>query len=134
VSAAQPFLYDRSGAHYAIDETRWRGDDGSPLMVSALGGITRDDVDRAERSQWRYRAALPVHFDQPVSLGEGCTPMLATEVAGFPMLVKPEWFNPTASFKDRVTTVMMSVLAQQGFTEMLEDSSGIARDLTLAGR
>jgi hypothetical protein len=29
VSATQPFLYDRS-AHYAIDETRWRGDDGSP--------------------------------------------------------------------------------------------------------
>jgi threonine synthase len=124
VSATQPFLYDRSGKHYAIDDTRWRGDDGSPLMVSALGGITRDDVDRVERSQWRYRAALPVRVERPVSLGEGCTPMLTTDVAGFPMLVKPEWFNPTASFKDRGTTVMMSVLAQQGFTEILEDSSG----------
>jgi threonine synthase len=51
-------------------------------MISPLGGITRDDVDRAERSQWRYRALLPVHFERPVSLGEGCTPMLATEVAG----------------------------------------------------
>lgn len=124
MSATQPFLYDRSGAHYAIDETRWRGDDGSPLMISPLGGITRDDVDRAERSQWRYRAALPVRFERPVSLGEGCTPMLATEVAGFPMLVKPEWFNPTASFKDRGTTVMMSLLRDRGVTEVLEDSSG----------
>lgn len=124
MSATQPFLFDRSGAHYAIGETRWRGDDGSPLMVSPLGGITRDDVDRAERSQWRYRAALPVCIERPVSLGEGCTPMLATEVDGFPVLVKPEWFNPTASFKDRGTTVMMSVLRDQGVTEVLEDSSG----------
>ncbi|HEY6576534.1 MAG TPA: pyridoxal-phosphate dependent enzyme, partial [Mycobacterium sp.] len=93
-------------------------------MISPLGGITRDDVDRAERSQWRYRAALPVRFERPVSLGEGCTPMLATEVAGFPMLVKPEWFNPTASFKDRGTTVTMSLLRDRGVTEVLEDSSG----------
>ena len=50
--------------------------------------------------------------------------MLATEVAGFPMLVKPEWFNPTASFKDRGTTVMMSLLRDRGVTEVLEDSSG----------
>ena len=39
-------------------------------------------------------------------------------------LVKPEWFNPTGSFKDRGTSVMMSVLAEQGIDQILEDSSG----------
>ena len=122
--SAKPYLYDRSGTRYAVGEARWRGDDGTPLMVSPLGGITRNDVDRSERSQWRYRAALPLVVEHPVSLGEGCTPLLRTEFDDIPVLVKPEWFNPTASFKDRGTTVMVSVVASQGITEILEDSSG----------
>jgi len=117
-------LVDRSGRRYPLDEPRWRGDDGSPLLVAPLPGITRDDVDRAVRSQWRYAAALPQAYERPVTLGEGCTPLLPFEAYGMSLSVKPEWFNPTASFKDRGTTVMMSVLAGQGVTEMLEDSSG----------
>src|SRR3954447_9171444 len=117
-------LVDRAGRRYPLDEPRWRGDDGSPLLVEDLSGITRDDVDQRVRSQWRYAAALPQPVPRPVSLGEGCTPLLPLEVDGVPLSVKPEWFNPTASFKDRGTTVMMSVLAEQGVTEMLEDSSG----------
>lgn len=119
-----PYLYDRAGSRYPISEARWRGDDGSPLMVSALPGITQDGIDRAQRSQWRYRAALPVVLDPWVSLGEGCTPLLRATAHGVPVRVKPEWFNPTASFKDRGTSVMMSVLASQGITDILEDSSG----------
>jgi threonine synthase len=124
VDSTEPYLYDRSGTRYAIHEARWRGDDGTPLMVSALGGITRDDIDQSERSQWRYRAALPLDVERRVSLGEGCTPLLPAEFDGVSAMVKPEWFNPTASFKDRGTTVMMSVVASQGITEILEDSSG----------
>jgi threonine synthase len=60
----------------------------------------------------------------PVSLGEGCTPMLEVKLGGVSLQVKPEWFNPTASFKDRGTSVMMSVLAHQGIRDILEDSSG----------
>jgi threonine synthase len=123
-TSTEPYLYDRSGGRYRIDEPRWKGDDGSPLMVSALPGITERDIDRSERSQWRYRAALPVTLPTWVSLGEGCTPLLSATIDGIPLRVKPEWFNPTASFKDRGTSVMMSVLASQGITEMLEDSSG----------
>jgi threonine synthase len=119
-----PYLYDRSGTRYAIDEPRWRGDDGTPLMVSPLAGISKGDIDRSERSQWRYRAALPVAIERPISLGEGCTPLLPVELGGIPVLIKPEWFNPTGSFKDRGTTVMVSVVAGQGITEILEDSSG----------
>lgn len=122
--ATFPYLYDRAGSRYPISEARWRGDDGSPLMVSALPGITQDGIDRSQRSQWRYRAALPVVLDRWVSLGEGCTPLLHAAVDGVPVHVKPEWFNPTASFKDRGTTVMISVLASQGITDILEDSSG----------
>jgi threonine synthase len=116
-------LIGRDGARYPLDVPRWRGDDGSPLLVEPLPGITRADVDTATRSQWRYAKALPVEL-APVSLGEGCTPLLPTRIDGVDLLIKPEWFNPTASFKDRGTTVMVSLLAHQGVDHMLEDSSG----------
>ncbi|MEV6601564.1 threonine synthase [Actinoplanes sp. NPDC051346] len=118
------YLFDRHGRHYPLDEPRWRGDDGSPLLVAPLPGITRADVDTSVRSQWRYAAALPTPIDHPVTLGEGLTPMLSLELDGAVLRVKPEWLNPTGSFKDRGTTVMVSTLRQQGIAEMLEDSSG----------
>lgn len=123
-TAERPYLYDRSGERYPVDEPRWRGEDGTPLMVSPLTGMTRDQIDRSQRSQWRYRAALPIRLESWVSLGEGCTPLLSIEISGVPLRAKAEWFNPTASFKDRGTTVMMSVLAHQGIGKILEDSSG----------
>ncbi|GAB1641267.1 threonine synthase [Krasilnikovia sp. MM14-A1259] len=120
----EPALVDRGGRRYPLGEPRWCGADGSPLAVTALGGLTRDDVDTTVRSQWRYAAALPIPVAQPVSLGEGVTPLLPLRIDGLELAVKPEWHNPTASFKDRGTTVMISVLAQQGVREVLEDSSG----------
>jgi threonine synthase len=119
-----PALVDRSGRRYPLDEPRWRGDDGSPLAVEPLPGITRADIDTAVRSQWRYAAALPQPAGRPVTLGEGGTPLLPLDIDRLPVLVKPEWFNPTASFKDRGTTVMVSTLARQGVGHILEDSSG----------
>jgi threonine synthase len=38
--------------------------------------------------------------------------------------IKPEWFNPTSSFKDRGVSVMITHLVGQGATHVLEDSSG----------
>ncbi|ALV41395.1 pyridoxal-5'-phosphate-dependent protein subunit beta [Pseudarthrobacter sulfonivorans] len=119
-----PYLYDRSGTRYSIEEPRWRGDDSSPLMISDLSGIDPADIDTGERSQWRYRAALPVDIQDRVTLGEGCTPMLTTNIGGIEVKVKPEWFNPTASFKDRGSSVMVSILRSHGITSILEDSSG----------
>lgn len=122
--AAVPYLYDRSGTRYPIEDRRWRGEDSSPLMISDLPGIVPGDIDSGERSQWRYRAALPVRIQDSISLGEGCTPLLKTSIGGVELQVKPEWFNPTASFKDRGSSVMVSILRSHGITQILEDSSG----------
>lgn len=116
-------LIDRTGRRYPLDTPRWCGEDGSPLAVEPGPGITRHQVDPGVRSQWRYAAALPLTIP-PVSLGEGCTPLLTREFDGLPVHLKPEWFNPTGSFKDRGTTVMVSVLKAQGVDAILEDSSG----------
>lgn len=117
------YVDERSGARYPID-LRWQGDDGAPLTVSGLPGITRDDIDYGERSLWRYRAALPGEIAQPVSLGEGCTPLVSKAWGDAEVAFKLEWFSPTGSFKDRGTSVMVSFLAQHGVKDVIEDSSG----------
>ena len=117
-------LIDRSERRYPLHDPRWRGDDGTPLRVSDLPGLTPECIDRGERSLWRYRAALPVDFDTRVSLGEGCTPLVAMEWKGVTVRFKLELFNPTSSFKDRGASVMLSHLRSLGATRVLEDSSG----------
>ncbi|MDT3398898.1 pyridoxal-phosphate dependent enzyme [Streptomyces sp. B1866] len=114
----------RSGASYPIDAWRWRGDDGAPLTVSPLPGITPADIDTGTRSLWRYRAAFPDLPGGPVSLGEGGTPLVPGVWGRTPVLFKPEWFAPTGSFKDRGTSLMISFLAGRGVPEVIEDSSG----------
>lgn len=118
------YLDERTGDTYPIVAPRWRSDAGTPLTVTPLPGITRADVRTDHRSLWRYRAALPLPLPAPVSLGEGCTPLVESEWGGVPVSFKLEWFSPTGSFKDRGTSVMISLLAQQGITEVIEDSSG----------
>ncbi|MFD6419260.1 pyridoxal-phosphate dependent enzyme [Streptomyces sp. NPDC060194] len=115
---------ERSGRTYPLSDDRWRGDDGAPLTVSPLPGITQGEVDGRERSLWRYRAALPGGITRPVSLGEGCTPLVERAWGAVPVRFKLEWFAPTGSFKDRGTSVMVSLLAQRGVREVIEDSSG----------
>ena len=118
-----PTLFDRSGTQYQLTERRWRGDDGSPLMITDLPGMRRGQIDGAVNSQWRYSAALPLSLE-PVTLGEGRTPLLPRNLDGHQVLLKMELINPTASFKDRGTSVMISMLRSQDVEALLEDSSG----------
>ncbi|WP_407149800.1 pyridoxal-phosphate dependent enzyme [Bradyrhizobium sp. ORS 86] len=113
-----------NGKHYSLDVPRWCSDEGTPLLVTPLPGISRDEIDRGTRSLWRYRAALPLEISKPITMGEGCTPVVEKAWGELRPHFKLEWFNPTASFKDRGTTVMLSFLRQLGVDAVLEDSSG----------
>jgi threonine synthase len=119
------YLDPRSGRTWPLDHPRWRGDDGAPLMLTPLPGITRREIDTATRSLWRYRRAFPFGAEvEPITMGEGATPLVPREVAGARAHLKLEWFAPTGSFKDRGASVMLSGLRAQGVTAVLEDSSG----------
>lgn len=113
-----------TGTLYPLDVPRWCSDDQKPLLVTRQNGISRDDIDRETRSLWRYRAALPVDIAAPITLGEGCTPLVQKDWGDHRPFFKLEWFSPTGSFKDRGTTVMLSYLRQFGINAVLEDSSG----------
>ena len=118
------FINPRNGERYNLDGPRWCAPSGEPLLVSDLPGIQRSAIDAAKRSIWRYQASLPVEIEHPISLGEGCTPLIAGKYNNQPCRFKLEWFSPTGSFKDRGTSVMLSYLRQQGITAICEDSSG----------
>lgn len=124
-SPQAPVYFDpHTGKTYPLSDIRWRSDDNHPMMISPLPGIGRDDIDTRQRSIWRYQAALPAPIDHPVSLGEGCTPLVQRNWGTARPYFKLEWFNPTCSFKDRGAAVMVSWLQQQGVPKILEDSSG----------
>ncbi len=118
------YLDPRSGETFAIGTPRWCGTNHAPLMVSPLPGLRRGQIDGTERSLWRYRAAFPFAVEAPISMGEGCTPLIARRLHGGRALLKCEWFMPTGSFKDRGASVMLSLLRAQGIRAVLEDSSG----------
>ena len=121
------YLNPATGATFSLDKPRWCDDasgEPQPLLVTPLPGIGRHQIAQNRRSLWRYAAAFPLACEAPISLGEGCTPLVARQFAGATVHFKCEWFNPTCSFKDRGTSVMLSLLRQQGVTDVLEDSSG----------
>ena len=118
------YIDPHTGETFPLDIPRWCGIAHAPLLITKLPGITRDRIDTKIRSLWRYHASFPLPVSDPITLGEGCTPLVPRRIHGTEVLIKCEWFMPTGSFKDRGASVMLSVLRQQGITAVLEDSSG----------
>jgi threonine synthase len=81
---------------------------------------------------WRYRAVLPIHDDeQPVTLGEGVTPLLeskqlAREIGVARLWIKDEGKNPTASFKARGMTAAVTRAAALGVAGLVVPTAGNA--------
>jgi threonine synthase len=97
---------------------------GGPLIVSY---DTYFDVYRIKRSlysMWRYIHFLPPSLSNPVSLGEGFTPV--TKIYGQEIYVKHEYINPTASFKDRGSSTLITRLRGVDVGGVVCDSSGNA--------
>lgn len=100
---------------------------GGVLELADMPKFDPKLVDRGLRSLWRYQHTFSLPSDAtPVSLGEGGTPLILSEVAGRQVWFKLEYLNPSGSFKDRGTTVMVTALAAGHVHEAVEDSSGNA--------
>ncbi len=86
----------------------------------------RGEVCRDEHGLWRYRRFLIPEAVDPVTLGEGWTPLIEVQAFGRTIGLKLENLNPTGSFKDRGAAVLVSVLKIQDITSVHDDSSGNA--------
>lgn len=81
---------------------------------------------------WRYRELLPFDMDtQPISMGEGWTPLtraegLEKEYSCKEIWIKDERQQPTGSFKDRQAASAITALKAQGVKELVLASTGNA--------
>src|SRR5438067_7653815 len=114
------------GAAIPADRPIWRCSCGSHLNLIPGPGLGRGEIDAAEASLWRYRAALALAGPPRVSLGEGWTPLVTRQWQDVPVRFKLESQMPTGSFKDRGAAVMLNHLLEVGVGPIHEDSSGNA--------
>jgi len=111
---------------------------GQPWLVrypDRRPGIVQRAEVRRRHGMWRFREFLPLRpFEEPVSLGEGDTPLIrlhhtATRL-GIPHLwLKDEGTNPTGSFKARGLSAAMTRATAAGarqFTLPTAGNAGVA--------
>lgn len=107
-------------------------------ILNAVYETPEIPVDPALPGIWRYAAHLPLDdHANIVSLGEGGTPLLSSAHLGAAqgledLHFKNEALNPTGSYKDRIATVSMSQLIEQGLETWVTTSSGNAGASTAA--
>jgi threonine synthase len=76
---------------------------------------------------WPYRHVFNLPQNAPiVTLGEGNTPLVWGSAFNHEIAFKLEYLNPTGSFKDRGTALLVSFLVSKDVEEAVEDSSGNA--------
>src|SRR2546421_2108786 len=98
-------------------------------LVAASRTLQRQTLRTRDKSLWRYREILPLPSDvDPVSLGEGGTPLLRAErfADDVDLWIKDESLNPTQSFKARGMSVAVSMARYLGATRLAVPSAGNA--------
>jgi len=111
---------------------------GQPWLVrypERRPGIVQRAEVRRRHGMWRFREFLPLRpFEDPVSLGEGDTPLLelrrtATRLGVPHLLLKDEGTNPTGSFKARGLSAAITRATAAGarrFTLPTAGNAGVA--------
>jgi threonine synthase len=113
------------GKHYAADQVWNTCDCGRPLMPRyALIPFDKRQLKDREPSLWRYREVLP--DTEPVSLGEGMTPLIHSPRLGERWYVKDEGQNPTGSFKARGMSTAITMARHFGIRKVAVPSAGNA--------
>jgi threonine synthase len=107
---------------------------GKPLFAKydlkkAAETLTVKNLANRARTLWRYQEVLPE--GEPVSLGEGMTPLVPAPRLGTSMglqrlYVKDEGLNPTGSFKARGMTAAVTRAKQLGARTLAAPTAGNA--------
>lgn len=126
-------------SHISLKCTACNASHGASMMTircPECGGPLDVRYDAGANGGGQTWAGIPIPMPyhgpgRPVTLGEGDTPVtpvdwVAEQTGLGHVEAKLEYLNPTGSFKDRGTAVMMSVAGEMGVTEVVEDSSGNA--------
>jgi len=91
--------------------------------MEALKGTAKRPTADGQQSMWRYASVLP-EVD-PVTLGEGWTPMLPSR-RNPNVFLKEEATNPTGTFKARGMSMAVSMARHYGLKKLAAPSAGNA--------
>jgi threonine synthase len=102
--------------------------DGGSLYVrydldSLKGKFKPESLKGRAATMWRYKEVLP--GEQPVTLGEGFTPMLPSR-HNPNVYIKDEGLNPTGSFKARGLCAAVTMAREYGLKKLAVPSAGNA--------
>jgi threonine synthase len=98
-------------------------------LATARRTLTRDALRSREQSMWRYEEVMPAA--EPVTLGEGMTPLLHAHRLGEQLglerlFIKDEGQNPTNSFKARGLSAAVSMARALGIETIALPTAGNA--------
>lgn len=108
---------------------------GSPYLVryaTSPGPALKSELANRPWTMWRYREWLPLTGgEQPVTLGEGGTPLLEAPRLGArygfgQLLIKDESVNPTGSFKARGLAAAVTRAVRAGAARFVVPTAGNA--------
>jgi threonine synthase len=124
----------RCDSRFDPDRLRCPHHDSAPALdVRYDPVVLREQFDPEQRSRedlWRYRPLLPVAGSDPVTLGEGRTPLVSAPAAGdvldVDLALKLDGANPTGSAKDRGSAVVATYAREAGHETVACASTGNA--------
>ena len=97
---------------------------------SIAKALNKKEIEKREKSLWRYRELLPIDGEPQVGLTSGYTPLvkadnLAKELGMEELYLKDDTVvHPTLSFKDRVVSVALTKAKEFGFDTVACASTG----------
>jgi threonine synthase len=123
------------GETYSPDSVLYRCKGCSDLLdvIYDYGDLDHKSLRKKWKNEpihvWKYRELLPLQPPNPVTLGEGGTPLhecerLAGDIGLKTFYAKNEGVNPTGSFKDRGMTVGINKALQLGMRMTVCASTG----------
>jgi threonine synthase len=92
--------------------------------------LTKKNIEKRQKSLWRYKELLPIDGEPQVGLRSGFTPLikadnLAKELGVKELYIKDDTVaHPTLSFKDRVVAVALTKAKEFGFDTVACASTG----------
>ena len=122
------YLCPACSREYGLQDGRFRCACGSFLDVVPAPVVPEaGQLDGRDQTIWRYREMFGLPDDlEPVTLGEGRTPVVRKCVDGEELDFKLDFMQPSGSFKDRGASVLVSLSHYLGVSSIIEDSSGNA--------
>ena len=124
------FICEKCGALYP--------DEGMPYLCQKCNSQYIPDLnslrieknsflDRKKKGFWEYKFAFGLfETAEIIDLGEGNTPLIEYYISNKKIHLKMESLNPTGSYKDRNSALLISQMKARKIMEFVEDSSGNA--------